>query len=319
MMEDKIIYIDDTNRFGLNHDGLIGLTPYNSDNIVSTLKDGYDVCKEKITQLEKEYSLEFYFLPNITVGTLYNDFVECSYMDSCKNILNALFNITAGKQKTLRELSGSSMIYNNIRYVAPENSHDYGYYISIQMDSDTDISDGEKFQTLMLYELYCWYNQFRKSDDKHWSRPPTLFLRSDNSWRLHPGRARMQFPQYFDTTTSLFIVKDKNINFTLSEEYLKDSIRFNDFNQINDILADKSEYTNSSFSIQEVDGVVDIFYNRLDIDGTEFNGEKWETFYGDKLVVEFRNNILSYNSEPIIEVKDDMCYFIDTDRPNFRI
>lgn len=318
MLENKIIHIDDTNRFGLSHDGIIGLTAFDPSNITSSLKDGYGKCSEKIKQILDDYSLEIYFIPSITIGTLYNDFVECAYSFSCKNILNSIFNIH-GKQRSINELLGRTIVYKNIKYNPPEELHDFGYYLSIEMDTDENIGNGEKFQTLMLYELYCWYNQFRKSGNNHWSRPPTLFLKSDNTWRLHPGRARMQFPQFSNTTTSLFMVKDKNVKFTMSDEYLKDTILVQDFNQVKDILSEKSGYDNSSFSIQEKDGIVDIFYNRLDHDGSEFNGEKWETFYGDKLIISFNNNILSYNNEPIIEIKDDMCYFINTDTPQFRI
>jgi hypothetical protein len=307
---------DGLNRFGLNAHDVLGLTPFNGDKITTLHGDGEQSFNEKIKELSDKYNLSVYFLPKIRIETLYNDFGIMDYQLSAKTIINSIFNPDSTLTKDflpIKKFNGSVLPFKNLKYKGPSDSHDFGYYLDIQLNSG---SGEQNYNILMTYMIYVWYNEF-DFENSHWKKPPCLYINNERFWRLHPGRARMQYVEFSDTTASLFLIlNDKSV---LTEEYFKDAIDISDVSTLKDIVMNiNPDFIDVDFYLQDDNGIVDLWYIELDEHKKSSNGEKFNLFFGNKLTVEFCDNTLYYNSEPIMYVKDDKLFFYKSE-PKFKI
>ncbi len=301
-----------SNRFGLLKENLLPEIPYREDNWTKYYKDGSDAINQFVDDLYQNQNLVTYFIPQLPVSVLYNDFSLESYEDQARIILNRTLNLP---ERSTQELQGRRLEYS-VKYNPDEYPPSQGYYIQTTLTSLTepDIYNGGGFYTTILYGMYTWFNNFNW-DSNSWSRNIGLFIDQSGKWLLHPGRARLSYPQFAGTNTPVIAVVHRDIDL---KEYIDNSIRINyNIEEIQKIICTVSGYSDADINFRIHDSIVDAWYTERH-NGRSYTGETFTTYFGDHLSVEFRNNVLTYNDEPVVYLKDDKLYFYNT-APRFNL
>lgn len=308
-MKDSIHY-NGKNRFGNRLGDLLNIF---SGDILEASSNNLSKFENALQSVYNDYDI--YFIPKLPISLTYDDFATFSYKRSALNIVNGIFGINDWAEwKTFDELSGSKHYYSNIQY-HPFNGYDYfGSYMHI----DIDKHDWVNSLITLQYQSYLWYKDFDFSKN-HWSRAQCLFIGKNNEWRLHPGRVRMSYPQFKETTTSLFMVLPKGKK--LSNEYHETAISVKSLDDINTVRSLVMKFCNLEdieFHIRkQVDGSIQIWYTE-NVHDKNVKSEMLNIYFGKELTIEFKDNMLYYNGEVSAFIKDDMYYFPET-RPKFKI
>ena len=275
-------------------------------------RNSADEFNAAIREFEDENDLRMYFVPEIPVRTIYEDFSEVDIQTESRCRLESLF-----LQNRLPE-DGDSVLWN-VSYGPDEYPPSLGYYYQIKLQPElingqpTDIQN-DGFMTTIFYGLYNWYNEF-DFDHNKWNRPSCLYLNNDHRWLIHPGRARMRFQQFADTNSPMFLCLGTDIDLP---DYTKNAIPLRDnLDEAYSAMLDASGYEKLEIRIRKYNNICDLQYTEYKNNQT-FSGETYPLYYGKKLLVEYKKDVILFNSEPVARVEDGCIYFCKS-LPKFKL
>lgn len=300
------MYKDGVNKFGIQHKNIV------DPEIVNQLKwtagyheHGSTQFNDIICGIEDEHDVRFMFNPCLPVKTVYQDFSKISMVDANKVKLQQLFL----KDRTQ---DGDSMLYN-VKYGPDEYPPKLGYYYNtflelLQRNGIPVTHETDGFMTTIFYGMYTWYNGF-DTDRNTWNRPTSLFVNNEKKWLVHPGRSRMEYMQFADTNTPMFLCVGNDIEMP---EYTDTAIPLRDnIDHCYEVMREISGYDKLEIRLRHLDGVCDLQYTQVE-DGNSFSGEIYPIYYGKKLLVKFIDSVILFNDEPVAYIEDDLIYFYDT-------
>lgn len=293
-----------TNRFGIHENNLIKNDPeYNADDFIGYHSHGAEAVNSVIQQLNQQ-GIDVYFVPRFPVSTVYEDF---GFDSLHKNSEFRLRTITNVKENTTEKPKDPTILlydveYNPAVYPPPE---DYYMQINLKMVNQRDmVGHGDGFYTTIFYGMYTWFNEF-DWERNLWARPLGIYIDENKNWKIHPGRARTSFVQFLQTDTPLMLFVHRSIDM---KEYMDTAIKITDIDSVRNTMLETSGFDDIEFYIRNYDYIADGWYTNR-IHGQAFTGEIFRTYFGEKLVVEFKNDVILFNNEPVAHVKNGLIYF----------
>lgn len=306
------LFTNNVNRFGMKKSNMIlGGLPYDDSIFITLSRDGFEAIQNELNYLFQCKGIDAYYVPCVLTSDLYNDFSLYAYNESTDVMLSYLFDtveyVYGGIKPFPYYETGYSKTFD-VSYIPDEFPPADNFYRNIRMNAP-----GTGFHQTILYGFYQWFNDFDWQRNK-WNRAPCVTINKNDKWRYHPGRNRLRFPQFSDTTSPLIIVADKEF---VKEHYNESiNIRENLATFIEEVKKDTG-YADIDIYLQKHDEWLDIWYVEK-VTKNSYSGEMFDFYFGETLTVTYKNSILKYNDEPILEVVDGKMYFLKS-KPKFKI